>query len=167
MIGYPATRRLQMSTATTDRIEKQILLRAPRARVWRALTTPSELGAWFGVAFDDAVAFAPGARVQGQITHRGYEHLTWVVTIEQLEPEQRFSWRWHPGAIEPDHDYSSEPTTLVAFELEDVDGGTMLTITESGFDGIPLARRAEAYRGNEDGWAQQLIAISNHVASTA
>jgi uncharacterized protein YndB with AHSA1/START domain len=155
-----------MSTRTTDRIEKQALLRAPRSRVWRAITNPRELGSWFGIALDDAITFAPGVHVQGQVTHPGYEHLTWDVTIEQLEPERLFSWCWHPGAVEPGYDYSSEPTTLVVFELAEVADGTMLTITESGFDSIPLARRGDAYRGNEDGWEQQLSAISQHVAST-
>lgn len=155
-----------MTAATADRIEKQIRLRAPRSRVWRALTTPKELGSWFGVAFDDAVTFAAGARVRGQITHPGYEHVTWDVTIEQLEPERLFSWRWHPGAVDAAYDYSTEPTTLVVFALEDAPDGTILTVTESGFDGIPLARRAEAYRGNEGGWDYQIHAIANYVAST-
>jgi uncharacterized protein YndB with AHSA1/START domain len=155
-----------MSATTTDRIQKQIRLRAPRSRVWRALTTPSELGTWFGIALDDAIPFAPGTRVQGQVTHPGYEHLTWDVTIEQLEPEHLFSWRWHPAAIESNVDYASEPTTLVTCTLEDVADGTMLTITESGFDSLPLARRADAYRGNDSGWQQQLTAISQHVTRT-
>jgi uncharacterized protein YndB with AHSA1/START domain len=153
------------STASTDRIEKQILLRAPRARVWRALTDFQAFGEWFGARLEDP--FAPGARVRGSITHPGYEHLPFEITIERMEPERLFSWRWHPHAIDADQDYSAEPTTLVEFELAEVDGGTLLTMVESGFDGIPLARRLEAYRGNEGGWEWQMQSIEKYVARTA
>lgn len=150
-----------MSTATTDRIEKKILLRAPRARVWRALTDTREFGEWFRVALEGE--FAPGARVRGKITHEGYEHLTMEVTVERMDAERLFSFRWHPYAVDPDVDYSSEPTTLVVFELAEVAEGTMLTVVESGFDRIALARRAEAFRMNEQGWEQQLKNIEDHV----
>ena len=153
-----------MTITTTDRIEKQVLLRAPRARVWRALTSAEEFGAWFGVTI--AGPFTPGARIRGQITHTGYEHLTMEITIERMEPERLFSWRWHPYAIDPAVDYASEPATLVVFELQDVPGGTLLTVVESGFDRIPLARRADAYRGNEEGWTAQMKAIQDYVGTT-
>jgi uncharacterized protein YndB with AHSA1/START domain len=152
-----------MSPTSTDRIERKILLRAPRSRVWRALTNPVEFGTWFGVKVEGA--FAPGARVRGAITHKGYEHLTWNITIERMEPERVFSWRWHPYAIEPGVDYSAEPTTLVVFELEDAAGGTVLTVVESGFDQVPLARRAQAYRMNGEGWMYQMQAIEGYVAT--
>src|SRR5262245_26631762 len=119
----------------TDRIEKSIVLRAPRARVWRALASAEEFGIWFRVKLEGS--FAPGARVRGQITYPGYEHVTMEMTIERMEPERLFSWRWHPHAVEPEVDYSGEPTTLVELRLEDVPGGTRLTLTESGFDRIP------------------------------
>lgn len=151
--------------ATTDSIVKKVLLKAPRARVWRALTNAQEFGAWFGVKFSDA--FAPGARMRGAILHKGYEHLTMDLTIETMEAERRFSWRWHPHGIDPAVDYSVEPTTLVTFELEEVPEGTMLTVVESGFDRIPAARRAEAYRGNEGGWTHQMESISRYVATTS
>ena len=151
---------------TTDRIERQVLLRAPRARVWRALTDPEQFGQWFGVLVADA-QFAPGARGRGAVTHPGYRHLTWEVTIERMEPERVFSWRWHPHATDPGQDYSAEPTTLVVFELEDAPGGTLLKVVESGFDGIPPARRAEAYRGNEGGWTQQIESIARYVRQAA
>jgi uncharacterized protein YndB with AHSA1/START domain len=150
-----------MSHSNTDRIERKILLRAPRSRVWLALTDPVEFGTWFGVKVDGA--FAPGARVRGAITHKGYEHVIWDITIERMEPERLFSWRWHPAAIEPGVDYSVEPTTLVTFTLEEVAGGTMLAVVESGFDQVPLARRAQAYRMNEEGWTIQMQAIEGHV----
>ena len=101
------------------------------------------------------------------MTHPGYRHLTWEVTIERMEPERVFSWRWHPHAIDPGQDYSAEPTTLVVFELEDAPGGTLLKVVESGFDGIPPARRAEAYRGNEGGWTQQIESIARYVRQAA
>jgi uncharacterized protein YndB with AHSA1/START domain len=152
-----------MSSSSTDRIERKILLRAPRGRVWRALTNPVEFGTWFGVKVEGT--FAPGARVLGAITHKGYEHVTWDITIERMEPERVFSWRWHPHAVEPGVDYAAEPTTLVVFELEDAAGGTQLTVVESGFDQVPLARRAQAYRMNGEGWTYQVQAIEAYVAT--
>ena len=146
---------------STDRIEKRVLLRAPRTRVWRALADATAFGEWFGVKL--AGPFTPGARVRGQVTHKGYEHLTFEITIERIEPERLIAWRWHPNAIDPNLDYSSEPTTLVVFELEEAPDGTLLTVVESGFEGIPLARRAEAYRGNEQGWTVQMKAIERYL----
>jgi uncharacterized protein YndB with AHSA1/START domain len=148
---------------STDRIEKTIVLRAPRSRVWRALANAEEFGVWFRVKLEGR--FETGARVRGQITYPGYEHVTLELTVERMEPERRFSYRWHPYAVEPGVDYSHEPTTLVEFVLEDVDGGTRLTVTESGFSALSPARRDEAFRSNEGGWAEQLGNIERHVAS--
>ena len=156
---------MSVDVAGTDRIEKRITLRAPRARVWRALANADEFGSWFGVNFKGA-SFAPGATVTGHITYPGYEHLTMEIVIEQMEPERLFSYRWHPNAIDPTVDYSHEPTTLVVFELQDTPEGTLLTVVESGFDRIPLARRAEAFRSNDRGWAEQMTRIETHVTRT-
>jgi uncharacterized protein YndB with AHSA1/START domain len=150
-----------MANTNTDRIEKKIVLRAPRARVWRAITDAQEFGTWFRAVLDGP--FAPGARVTGRITYPGYEHLRMEVLVEKIEPERLFSFRWHPNAVEPGADYSKEPTTLVEFRLEEVAEGTELTIVESGFDALPADRRAEAYRGNEGGWTEQLGNIATHV----
>jgi uncharacterized protein YndB with AHSA1/START domain len=147
-----------------DRIEKRILLRAPRARVWRALANAEEFGQWFGVQLNGP--FTPGARLRGKVTHKGYEHVVFEITIERTEPERLLSWRWHPHAIDPLVDYSGEPTTLVVLELADAPEGTLLTVVESGFDGLPLARR-DAYDANERGWAIQMKAIEKHVSETA
>jgi len=147
----------------TDRIEKTIVLRAPRSRVWRALTTAEEFGAWFGVNLTGA--FTPGARVSGRITIKGYDHITMEIAIESVEPEHRFSYRWHPYAIDPDVDYSAEPTTLCEFTLDEVPDGTRLTVVESGFDQIPASRRDEAFRMNEGGWKGQLVNIERHLAA--
>ncbi len=146
----------------TDRIEKKLFLQAPRARVWKALADARQFGAWFGVEFQGA--FQAGARLEGRLTIKGYDHLTLEVIVERVEPERLFSYRWHPYAVDPKVDYSSEPTTLVEFRLEEKDGGTQLTVVESGFDGIPAARRAEAFRMNDHGWTAQLKNIERHVA---
>ena len=132
----------------TDRIEKSILLDAPRSRVWRALTDAKEFGTWFRVTLEGA--FQEGATVRGRITHPGYEHVTMEMQIVRLDPERLCSYRWHPYAISPDVDYAAEPTTLVAFRLEDARGGTRLTVVESGFDRLPSGRRDEAFRMNSD-----------------
>jgi uncharacterized protein YndB with AHSA1/START domain len=149
---------------STDRIERTILIKAPRTRVWRALSNAEEFGNWFGVSLKGK-AFVAGKRVQGQITYPGYEHLVFEVEVERVEPERLISFRWHPAAVEPSIDYSSEPTTLVEFELKEVEGGTLLTIVESGFDKIPLPRRLEAFRMNSGGWDQQLKNVETHVAT--
>ena len=151
-----------MDTSSTDRIEKQVVLPVPPARVWRALTDPKEFGSWFGVRVEGA--FVAGARVTGQVTHPGYEHVAWDIIIERMDPERLFAWRWHPYSVERGVDYSGEERTRVVFELEAVPGGTRLTVVESGFDRIPLARRALAYRMNEGGWTHQMQAIARHVA---
>jgi uncharacterized protein YndB with AHSA1/START domain len=150
---------------STDRIERKILLKAPRSRVWRALSNAEEFGAWFGVDFKGK-AFAAGQPVKGQITYPGYEHLVMEVFIERIVPERLLSWRWHPAAIDPAVDYSPEPTTLVVFEFQDVEGGVELSVVESGFDKIPAARRAAAFRLNTSGWDEQLVNIEKHVAKT-
>ena len=152
-----------MNTAT-DRIQRQVLIRAPRARVWRALSEAEEFSRWFGVAVKGG-RFQPGQQVKGRVTYPGYEHLEFAMTIERCEPESLLSWRWHPAAIDAKVDYSSEPTTLVVFELEDAPQGTLLRVTESGFDRIPPQRRMHAFRLNSEGWEEQMRNISQHVAS--
>jgi uncharacterized protein YndB with AHSA1/START domain len=154
-----------MATTTTDRIEKKILLRAPRTRVWHALTDSKEFGAWFQCAFTEP--FRPGATLKGRITYPGKEHLVMEIVIETMEPERLFSYRWHPNAVDPKADYSKEPMTLVEFTLEEAEGGTLLKLVETGFDGIPIARRAEALRKNEGGWAAQMKAIESYLRQSS
>lgn len=151
-----------MATNQTDRIEKKVVLKATRSRVWRALADSKEFGAWFGASFTRS--FAPGATVQGTITTKGYEGFKFEITIDRMEPERFLSLRWHPYAVDPKIDYSGETPTLVAFELEEVPGGTQLKVVESGFDRIPAARRAEAFRKNDEGWGIQLKNIERHVS---
>jgi uncharacterized protein YndB with AHSA1/START domain len=149
---------------STDRIERKIFLKAPRARVWRALSNASEFGSWFGVDFKGK-SFVAGKPVRGQVTYPGYEHIAMEVLIEKIVPEQLLSWRWHPAAIDPSVDYSQEPMTLVVFELKEEGGGTLLTVVESGLDKIPLARRADVFRMNSSGWDEQIRNIEKHVAT--
>lgn len=160
----------------TDRIEKRILLRAPRERVWRAVSDAKEFGSWFGVAFDGP--FAEGTRVTGKITpttvdaevakmQEPYTGKPYDWTVERIEPMRRIAFRWHPYAVEEGVDYSKEPTTLIEFELADAPGGILLTITESGFDQIPLERRAKAFQANERGWEFQTRLIEKYLAKAA
>jgi uncharacterized protein YndB with AHSA1/START domain len=157
----------------TDTIRKAILLRAPRARVWRALTDSTEFGTWFGMKFNEA--FAPGKVMKGLIVptavdpevakaQEAYRNTPFEITIERMDAERLFSFRWHPGAVDPNIDYSKEPTTLVEFRLEEVPEGIQLTVTESGFDEIPLERRAKAFAQNEQGWAAVIKLVGAYLA---
>jgi uncharacterized protein YndB with AHSA1/START domain len=148
-----------------DRIEKQIELKAPVARVWRALTDYREFSEWFGVNLEGP--FVPGQTSRGQITVTGYEHLKFEAVVRKMEPERLFSFTWHPGAVDPQKDYSQEPFTLVEFRLEPKGGGTLLTLTESGFSKLPADRRLEAFRLNDGGWTQQMKDIEHHVEQTS
>lgn len=159
-------------TSSTDRIEKQVLLHAPLERVWRAISDAHEFGAWFGVGFDGP--FAAGTHLTGRVVpttvdpevaegQKPYEGLRFDITVDRIEPMRLFSFRWHPYAVDPEVDYSNEPTTLVVFELEETPEGTLLTITESGFDGIPLSRRATAFEMNERGWEAQIALIAKYL----
>ena len=157
---------------STDRIEKKILLRAPLSRVWRALADSKEFGSWFGMRFE--APFTPGAVMRGVIVptqvnaevakaQKPHEGTPFELTIEEMDPERRFSFRWHPGAIDKSVDYSAEPTTLVVFALEEQAGGVLLTVTESGFDGIPLARRAKVFADNEKGWSMVVTMFEEYI----
>ncbi|HEY8087194.1 MAG TPA: SRPBCC family protein [Polyangiaceae bacterium] len=161
---------------STDRIEKRVVLKAPVERVWGAISDASQFGSWFGVEFDGP--FAAGARMTGRIvptrvdpevakTQEPYAGAKFEVTVDRIEPMRLFSFRWHPFAVEPSVDYSKEEPTLVVFELEPVAGGTRLTITESGFDRVPVARRAKAFEMNEGGWAAQLQLVEKYVSLAA
>jgi len=160
---------------TPDRIEKTIVLHSSLSRVWRALSDSREFGKWFGVKFD--APFVPGVFVRGVVVgtavdaevakaQQGYKGLPFEITIEAMERERLFSFRWHPFAVDIKVDYSNEPTTLVEFKLETVSEGVLLTITESGFDKIPLERRAQAFTSNEQGWAMMGKVIEEYLAQT-
>lgn len=147
----------------SDRIEKKLELAAPVSRVWRALTDYRQFGEWFRVKIDGP--FVEGQVSRGHITYPGYEHLKWEAVIQKIEPERLFSFTWHPYAVDPNVDYSKEPPTLVEFRLEKTEKGTLLTVTESGFDKIPSHRRIEAFRMNEGGWTEQVKNIAVYVTA--
>jgi uncharacterized protein YndB with AHSA1/START domain len=149
--------------SNTDRIEKNIEIKAPITRVWRALTDYKEFSAWFGVNLESP--FVIGQATRGNITYPGYEHLVMEVIVQRIEPERLFSYHWHPYAVDPQVDYSQELPTLVEFHLEKIATGTRLTVIESGFDAVPAARRDEAFRMNSQGWAAQVERIDNYVTN--
>lgn len=147
---------------STDRIEKRIDLKAPRARVWKAISDSAQFGAWFQMSFDGA--FVAGKSVTGRITSPGkYEGFAFSIDVETVEPETYFAYRWHPYAVERGVDYSKEPTTLVEIRLEEIASGTRLHLVESGFDRIPAGRRVEAFRMNDAGWTEQVRRIERWV----
>jgi uncharacterized protein YndB with AHSA1/START domain len=161
---------------STDRIEKRILLHAPLERVWQAVSDSAQFGRWFGVTLSGP--FAAGAHLTGQISpttvdpevaklqkpHAGKSVELWV---ERIEPMQSISFRWHPYAVTPGVDYSKEPTTLIVFRLRALGKDTQLTISESGFEQIPIERRADAFRANDGGWSHQLKLIEKYLAIQA
>ncbi len=154
-----------MDNRSSDRVSAKAFLRVPRSRAWEALTDSKRFGEWFGAELTGA--FVPGATVNGTITEKGHEGMPFEMRIERVEREELFSWRWHPYAVDPAVDYSSEEPTLVEFRLREAPGGTVLTVVESGFDGIPEPRRAEARRMHEEGWAGQMKSIKRYLSRAA
>ena len=165
-----------MSTAVSDRIEKEVLLRASLSRVWQALTDASEFGQWFGVRLDGS--FKAGTPISGSITpttvdsevakmQKPYEGMKFEIVVDRIEPKTLFSFRWHPFGVDPKVDYSREPMTRVEFTLQELPEGVRLKVTESGFDKIPIGRRAAAFTANEGGWAKQVELIQKYVEKTS
>jgi uncharacterized protein YndB with AHSA1/START domain len=160
----------------SDRIEKKVHLRAQLERVWQAIADSSQFGIWFGVVFDGP--FVAGTRLVGRITptqvdpevaamQKPHEGKTFTFIVDRVEPMRTIAFRWHPYAVDPDVDYDSEPMTLVTFDLAEVADGVLLTISESGFDAIPLSRRAEAFTANDGGWAKQAELIKKYLVGTS
>jgi uncharacterized protein YndB with AHSA1/START domain len=156
-----------------DQIEKKIVLKATRERVWRAISDSKRFGAWFGVEFDGP--FAEGEWLSGRIVPTKVDPeiaklqqptvgMKFSLLVERIEPMERLSFRWHPFAIDPEYNYSKEATTRVVFDLREADSGILLTITESGFDQIPIARRARALESNDKGWGHQTKLIEKYLA---
>ena len=148
--------------STTNEIRKHLHIKAPPSRVWLAIIDADQFGAWFHVKLE--TPFVVGRPTSGQITYAGWEHVRFTLVTEAIEPETRFAYLWHPYAVDMNKDYSSETMTRVEFLLEPHDGGTLLTVVESGFDRLPPERIAEAWRMNERGWAEQLDNIQAYVA---
>ena len=154
-----------MKRSEMSKIERSVFIQAPRARVWRALTDLAEFSKWFGVSAEGR--FVPGARLMMTVTIEGYAGMVFYLTVEKMEPMELFSWRWHPGSVEPGIDYSKEPTTLVEFRFRDEAGGTRVTVVESGFEAISLARRAKVFEENTGGWEYQMAALEKYVRESA
>jgi uncharacterized protein YndB with AHSA1/START domain len=161
-----------MGTAVSDRIEKEVLLRAPLSKVWQALTDAGEFGQWFGVRLEGP--FKAGTLIHGKITpttvdpevakmQQPYEGMPFEIVIDRIEPKSLFSFRWHPFGVDPKVDYSKEPMTLVEFTLHELPDGVHLKVTESGFDKVPIERRAQAFTANEGGWSKQMELIQKYV----
>lgn len=144
-----------------NRIEKRIELRAPISRVWQAVTDYREFGEWFLVKLDEP--FAPGRTVRGKLTYPGYENYPWEIVVQKIEPERLFSFTWHPYAMDTQRDYTKETPTLIEFRFEKIENGTLLLLTESGFDKISNDRCLEAFRMNNDGWTEQMENIARYV----
>jgi uncharacterized protein YndB with AHSA1/START domain len=146
---------------SSDRIERKILIRAPRSRVWRALTSAAEFGTWFRVRLEGD--FIVGKRITGKMTYPGYEGAPFAASVERMEPERLFSFRWPVGADDSNGADADKLTTLVEFRLEDAPEGTVLTVVEAGFDHLPAARRVEPFRSHSEGWTIQLENVRRHV----
>jgi uncharacterized protein YndB with AHSA1/START domain len=153
-----------MNTSEMTRIERSVLIQAPRAKVWRALTDLAEFSTWFGVSTEGQ--FVPGARLKMTTTMEGYAGIVFYLTVEKLEPMELFSWRWHPGSVQPEEG-SKEPMTLVEFRLRDEQGGTRVIVAESGFEAISLARRAKVFEENTGGWEYQMASLEKYVRTSA
>jgi len=156
-----------MTTAAavaTDRIERSIHIAAPRSRVWRAVSSAEEFGSWFGAELKGQ-RFAAGEHVRGSMAGAGHPEVGFDAIVERCEPEHLIAWRWHPFAVNPKVDYSGEPRTLVTFTLAEVDGGTLVTVVESGFDQLPPHRRTESYPRHEQGWDFQLANLQRHAGA--
>jgi uncharacterized protein YndB with AHSA1/START domain len=165
-----------MTSTVADRIEKSVVLHAPRARVWRAITDSTEFGRWFGIKVEGVFragtlvrARLVGTEVDAEVAKAQQAHgdITFEIAVDRIEPERLFAFRWHPYAIEAGVDFSSEPTTLVTFTLEEVTNGVKVTVVESGFDQIPLARRAQAFASNDQGWTIQVMLVEKYLAQNA
>ena len=147
-------------------IEKRIQLRAPVSRVWRAITDYREFGEWFRVKLDGP--FVPGQISTGWMTYPGCEYMKWEAKVEKLEPQRLFSFTWpHPKSLaKADYspDYSGDPTTLVEFRLEETPSGTLLLLTDSGFENIPIDRRAQVLEMTDGGWTQQMKNLESYIA---
>jgi uncharacterized protein YndB with AHSA1/START domain len=154
-----------MNVSELSTVERSTLVRAPRSRVWQALTTIKEFSIWFGVEAEGE--FAPGARVRMISTGDCGKGEEVLIEVVKMEAPEIFSWRWHPGMKEPDVDYSAEPMTLVEFRLTEVEGGTQVTVVETGFDKLSLLRRARVFEQNDKGWELQLVSLAQYASQVA
>lgn len=154
-----------MNSSNTDRVERHIEIQAAPKKVWQALTDYRQFGEWFGAELE--AAFVPGQHTKGKITSCGHENRIIDFAVVKMEAERYFSYHWHPYPKDPEKDYSEETPTLVEFKLEPTATGTLLIVTESGFDSIPEDRRAEAFRMHGEGWTKQMSNIEGYACRLA
>jgi uncharacterized protein YndB with AHSA1/START domain len=150
-----------MTIAELSRIDRSIEIQAPPERVWRALTSRAELSEWFQVKIDGELV--PGREIWMTSVHPEHAGQRFRVLVTEMTPPRRLAWRWHPGEVDPAVDYSSEPLTTVTFTLEPSGPGTRLSVAETGFDEISLARRAKVHADNAQGWAEVLVWLQKYV----
>jgi uncharacterized protein YndB with AHSA1/START domain len=148
-----------------NQIQRRTVIRAPRARVWNALTNIAEFCRWFSCE-SAAPAFQPGVRADMISVYGGQRHKFFMEIVEML-PEHTFSWRWHPGSVAPGEDLSAEPMTFVTFTLEEAEGGTHVTVTETGFEHLFASRRSRVMGENTEGWKIQFAAFERYFGETA
>jgi uncharacterized protein YndB with AHSA1/START domain len=154
-----------MTASALSTVERSTLVRAPRSRVWQALTNIQEFSQWFCVEAEGE--FAAGARLRMISTHECGKGQEFFIDVVKMEAPETFSWRWHPGSKQPGEDNSSEPPTLVEFRLTEVEGGTLVTVVESGFDQLSLARRTRVFEENTKGWEIQLASLTRYAGEGA
>lgn len=149
-------------TDDPDRVEKSLDVRAPRSRVWRAISDAREFGTWFGLGepLELQGTFEPGGRILVRWAGRREPEL--FCTIERVEPERLLAFRWVPYEIADGDDPARHPTTLIEMRLADCDIGTRLTISESGFAALPADKQYKRDQ-NGMGWAIQLQSIAQHL----
>jgi uncharacterized protein YndB with AHSA1/START domain len=153
-----------MTIADPTRIDRDIEIAAPPERVWRALTDPGELSAWFKVAIEGPMV--PGSEIWMTSTHEGYVGDRFRVRVTEMTPPERLVWQWHPGAVDKAVDYEKEAWTTVTFTLEPAGAGTRLRVAETGFDAVALARRAKVYEDNKQGWAEVVVWLKHHAEAS-
>lgn len=150
-----------MTVLDMSRIDREITIKAAPEKVWRALTDPAQLSAWFQVSIEGTIA--AGGEAWMTTAHPDYKGMRFRVRFVELSPFDRFVWQWHPGAVDPEVDYSKEPMTTVTFTLQPVADGTLLRVAETGFDEISLARRAKVHTDNTQGWTEVLVWLQKYV----
>jgi uncharacterized protein YndB with AHSA1/START domain len=152
------------TTAELTRIDRTIEIKAPPERVWRALTNAKELSTWFQVAIEGDIS--PGNEVWMTSVCQG-KTVRFRVRFVEMTPPTRFVWQWHPGAVDPTVDYSKEFRTTVTFTLHPMEGGTRVSLAETGFNEVSLARRAKVFGDNNQGWTEVLVWLSNYAEAAA
>lgn len=144
-------------------IERQIEIKAPVAKVWKALTDSQLFGQWFNANIQ--TPFVVGKTSVAMNTSKGFE-MKMEFHVKEIRPQTYFSYAWTPFPMDRTFDYSKEEPTLVEFFLEETKAGTLLKVKESGFNKITASRRAEAFKMHTGGWEAQLKNIEKFLVET-